>query len=169
MVKRVLGVLCAVGLFAGVASAGEGHQHSPGAVDMKSAMMAEMKKCEVCSHMAPHLDSLGPVMQMEVVRLNDGVAIMHHVTDAAKLPEFRTVNAEMHAAGGKCMEMSDADAQARLCTFCQDIRTNVKAGATMSAGETKSGDIMILTSSDPAVQKSLGELAAKCAMMAGHM
>jgi len=169
MTKTILAAVGATLVLAGAAVAGEGHQHSTASMDMKSAMMAEMMKCSVCSHMAPHMESLGPVMKMEVVNLDNGVAIVHKVTDASKLAEYRTVNAEMHAAGGKCMEMSDADAQAKLCSFCQGIRSNVKAGAMMSVGDTKNGDMMVLTSGDPAVQKSLAELAAKCAMMADQM
>lgn len=166
MTKTILAAVGATLVLAGAAVAGEGHKHSTASMDMKSAMMAEMMKCSVCSHMAPHMESLGPVMKMEVVNLDNGVAIMHKVTDASKLAEFRTMNAEMHAAGGKCMEMSDADAQSKLCSFCQSVRSNVKAGAMMSVGETKTGDMMVLTSGDPAVQKSLAELAANCAMMA---
>ena len=170
MKKLVLGGVCAAVLLVGIAFAGEAKKAAPtAAADPMATMMAEMMKCDVCSHMASHISTLGPVMKMEVVHLNDGIAMMHSVTDPTKMDEFRAVNAEMHTAGAACMTMSDADAKTHLCSTCQEIRANVKAGATMSAGETKNGDIMVLTSSDPAVQKRLSDFGAKCAMMAEHM
>lgn len=162
MIKRFATAAAAIALVAGVAFAGE-----PSA-DPQAAMMAEMSKCDVCSHMMPHMQSLGPVMSMESVHLDNGFAMVHMISDASKMDEFRAMNAEMNKAGESCLTMSDADAKTHLCSFCRDIRANVKAGATMSLGDTSNGCMMVLTSGDPAVQKSLSALATKCAMMAKH-
>jgi hypothetical protein len=42
----------------------------------------------------------------------------------------------------------------------------MKAGAKMSQGPTASGEIMVLTSSDPAVKAKLDGIAKQCEMMA---
>ena len=137
--------------------------------DMMQSVKAEMMKCAVCKNMAAHLDELGPVMTMDVAKLNDGVAIIHGVSDPTKAALFHASCEATHAAGQACMTMTDEQAKTQLCPFCQEMRAAIKAGAKMSAGETKTGDVMVLTSSDPAVQAKIGELAAKCAMIAESM
>ena len=41
----------------------------------------------------------------------------------------------------------------------------MKAGAKMSNGMTKTGDLMVITSDDPATQAKIADLASKCEMM----
>jgi hypothetical protein len=136
--------------------------------DKMQAMKAEMMKCAVCKNFAAHMDEIGP-MKAEVVKLNDGIAMIHTVSDPSKLPVYRTASAATHKAGEACMTMTDADASTQLCSMCQDIRSAMKAGAKMSVGETKMGDIMVMTSADPAVQTKLSALGDKCAMMSASM
>jgi hypothetical protein len=129
-------------------------------------MKAEMSKCDVCKHMVPYLDQIGPV-QSEVVQMNDGMAIIHTASpDKADL--FHKAGDECSAAGMKAMELTDEQAKTHLCSMCQGIRSAVKAGATMSQGMTKNGDIMVLTSQDSKVQMQLSQLGEKCAMMMGQ-
>jgi len=128
-------------------------------------MMDAMMKCEVCKNLAAHMDVLGPVMKNEAVTLSDGMAEIHTITDASKLPLFRESCAAMATAGEGCMKMTDEEASQRLCPFCQSMRSAMKAGAHMSTGETKSGSMMVLTSSDPAVKAQLDGLYKQCAMM----
>ena len=108
-------------------------------------------------------------MKMEVAKLNDGIALMHSVTDPAKAATFHAVGKEMGTAGEACIAMTDEQAKTQLCEYCQGIRSVMKAGAKMSQGNTKMGDIMVLTSSDPAVQSQISALGEKCAMMAASM
>jgi hypothetical protein len=132
------------------------------------AMKAEMMKCAVCKNFAAHMDEIGP-MKAEVVKLNDGVAMIHSVSDPSKLPVYRAACEATHKAGEACLTMTDEQASTQLCSMCQDIRSAMKAGAKMSVGDTKTGDMMILTSADPAVQTKLSALATKCEMMAASM
>jgi hypothetical protein len=67
------------------------------------------------------------------------------------------------------MTMTDEQARTQLCEFCQSVRGAAKAGARLSSGETRTGDMMVLTSSDPGVQAQLMTLQQKCAMMAASM
>ena len=129
------------------------------------AVTPQMANCAVCKAMVPHMDSLGPVMTMEVANLNDGVAIMHSVSDPAKVAEFHEMSAEMHKNGEVCMNMTDEQAKTQLCPMCQEMRATMKAGAKMSAGATKNGDIMVLTSADPTIKTKIDALGQKCAMM----
>lgn len=129
------------------------------------AMMAGMMKCAVCSKWGPYMQDLGPVMKGEAIRMSDGMALIHTITDPAKVAVFRSAFAEIHEAGEACMGMTDEEAGTKLCHFCQGMRGAMKAGAHMSVGETKSGNIMVLTSSDPAVKSKLDELYSQCEMM----
>ncbi len=132
------------------------------------AMKAEMMKCAVCSKMAPQMDAIGP-MKMEAVKLDNGMAIVHTVVNSKNVATFHATCDEMSKAGEACMTMTDEQAKTDLCPFCQDMRSAMKAGAQMSKGHTKKGGMMVLTSSDPAVQAQLGTLHEKCAMMAASM
>lgn len=128
------------------------------------AMMAEMAKCSVCKNMVSALPEIGP-MQIDVVRLNNGAAIMHTV-QPAKADVYHKAHAATAKAGEACMTMTDEQAKTQLCSHCQEMRGIMKAGATMSTGTTKNGDLMVLTSNDPAVQARIAGLASKCEMMA---
>lgn len=161
--KRVLLFVSAVAVAASLASAGEPMKGASAA--QMSAMKAEMAKCTVCKHMAAHMDEIGP-MKMETVQMNNGMAVMHSV-EPAKADVYHKAAAEMAEAGGACMTMTDAQAKTDLCPFCQGMRDVMKAGAKMSNGMTKNGDLMVVTSDDPAVQAKIADLAHKCAMMSG--
>jgi len=163
--RKMLVAGCLTALLAGAAVAGDMAEGG----DPKAAMMAEMAGCHVCKHMMSHMESLGPVMTMDLAQLNDGVAMMHGVSDPAKLEEYRSVSAEMAKAGESCMAFSDEEASANLCSMCQEIRGAVHAGARLSMGDTAMGDMMVITSEDPAVQKQISAMAEKCAMMMESM
>ena len=129
------------------------------------AMKAEFGKCMMCKNMVAVMDELMPVMDGEVVKLSNGMAMMHTVSDPTKVKLLHDADAKMAAAGEACMKLTDAEAKEQLCTLCQDIRGLVKAGATMSKGTTKNGDLMVLTSNDPVLQKQIAGFQAKCEMM----
>lgn len=167
MMRRTLVAGCLLALLAGAATAGD--MDKPAHGDMMAEHMAMMAKCDVCKHMVPYMEALGPVMTMDYATLNDGVAMMHGVSDPAMLEKYRTMSAEMSQAGEACMTLSDEDAATHLCTMCQGMRSAMKAGARMSMGETKMGDVMVLTSDDPAVQGQLKTLATQCEMMMSSM
>jgi len=149
---------CLSALVAGIAVAGD--MKAEGADPMEAMM-----KCRVCQHLAPHLEVLGPAMTMDVARLNDGVALMHGVTDPEVLPTYREVSAKMNEAAESCMAMSDEEASANLCEMCQEIRGAVNAGAHLSMGDTRMGDMMVITSEDPALQQKLHKIGDQCEMM----
>jgi hypothetical protein len=174
MIRRILVVGCLLALSVSAALAGGKTKSAmTGAADKMAMasqeMTQEMMKCDVCKHMAPHMSELGPVMTMDMATLNDGVAFLHGVSDPAKVEKFRMVSAEMEEAGEACMDYTDAQAKSQLCEMCQGIRKAVQSGAKMSMGPTKMGDIMVLTSDDPAVQKQLAELGTMCEMMMTSM
>jgi hypothetical protein len=178
--RWIVASVCALTIAIGVAWAGDAAKETAttagttaatatkaASADKMAAMKAEMMKCAVCKNMAAHMDEIGP-MTTDVAKLNDGVAMMHGVKDPSKLAVYRAASKATSEAGQACMTMTDEQAKTQLCSFCQDIRTAMKAGAKMSVGETKTGDIMVLTSSDPAVQTQLSALAEKCKLMAAE-
>lgn len=165
MFRGILGVVSAVLLCTGIAAAGDTHAEAAGQPDAAAkmtAMKAEMMKCSVCKTLAPHMDELGPVMTWDIARLNDGIALMHGVSDPALVEKYHAVGAEMHKAGEGCMAMTDEQAKTQLCSFCQEVRSLVKAGATFSVGNTKMGDVMVFTSKDPALLQRINDLGTKC-------
>lgn len=126
---------------------------------------AMMEKCAVCKAMAAHFDELAPSMKMDVVNLNDGVVLQHYVTDPTKVALFQSTCDEMAKNGEAAMAMSDEDAKTQLCPMCQSMRSAMKAGARMSMGKTKRGDLMVMTSEDAAVQAQLAGIGKQCAAM----
>ena len=70
-------------LVSGLALAGDPAHKATGA-DAKAhmeMMKAEMMKCAVCKNMAAHMDEYGATMKTEVIKTNNGMAMMHMVTD----------------------------------------------------------------------------------------
>ena len=129
------------------------------------AMKAEFAKCMMCKDFLPVFDQLMPVMQHEIVKLDNGMAMVCTVTDAQKVKLLHDVNAKMGASADACMKLSDADAQKQLCPMCQGIRSASKAGAVVSSGPTKTGTLLVLTSNDPKVQTQISALQQQCATM----
>lgn len=161
--KRILAVTC---LLMVAMSAWAGDYGKQASAQQLDAMKAEMNKCTVCKHMVPYLDQVGPI-KTEVVQLNNGIAITHDVA-AEKVDVFHEAGEKCSTAGAKAMEFNDEQAKTQLCALCQGIRSAVKSGATMSRGATKTGDIMVLNSTDSKVQMQLADLGEKCAMMMGQ-
>lgn len=159
-------VVCTVAL-AAAAWAGETHKDSmakPSAQQM-AAMKEAMSKCSICKPLVAHLDAIGPI-STEVVKLDNGIVIEHSAAPAGAA-EFHKACDEMHQAGAQAMKFTDEQAKSQLCEMCQGIRGSIIAGAMMSAGKTKTGEMMVLTSTNPAVQGQLSMLGDKCAMMSG--
>ena len=169
MVRRFTLAMVMIALAFAVAVAGDMQQGATGKAS-KKAMQTEMMKCYVCKHIAMHMDEFGP-MGMEAVKLNDGLAVRHWVKsgDPKNVAALHAACTEAKKAGGECMNFTDEQAKSQLCDFCQSIRSAAKAGARLSQGETANGDIMVLTSSDVAVQGQLAALEQKCAMQAAMM
>jgi hypothetical protein len=169
MIKRLCTVMGMSLLLAAAVHAGDKHAKSAStdkAADMK-AIQAEMMKCSVCKPMAAKMDVLGPAMKTEFVKLNDGMAIMHEVTDPAVMPTFRSTMAEMHKAGEACKSYTPEQAKTQLCSMCQEIHGLMTSGAHMSMGDTKNGNMMVLTATDPAVQTKISSMQMKCQEMMG--
>jgi len=165
VLKRFVAVASLLVVAMGIAWAGDMTKAAAGQME---AMKAAMSKCAVCKIMAPHLDELAP-MKMEVVKLSNGVAVIHTVDSPAKATTLHTVCKEMSTAGESCLAMTDEQAKTQLCENCQEMRSVIKAGAAMSVGDTKMGDIMVFTSNDPAVQAKINAMGEKCALMAAGM
>jgi len=147
--------------------AGDMHKGSaakPSAQEL-AAMKDAMMKCAICKAWAPHLAAVGTI-STEVVKLDNGIA-MAHTVPPANVAALHKACVDVKQAAGVAMGLSDEQAKVQLCELCQGIRSSVKAGATLSTGDTKSGDLLVLTSSNPALQAQLAALGDKCAMMAG--
>jgi hypothetical protein len=153
MMRKFLGVLALGALLASSAPAGH-----PDMAEMK----ADFAKCMICKNMVPHADTLFPVMNMEIVKLNDGVALVHTVSDPAQVATYHAMHDAMAKAGEASMALTDEQAKTQLCGFCNEIRGLMKAGASMHIGPTKNGDIMAITSADAPTQ-------AKIAMFESHV
>ncbi len=158
--KKIV-VAAALLTFLGTLPAWAGHDAK---ADME-AMKAEFSKCLMCKNFIPIMDTVMPVMQTEFVTLDNGMAMVHTVTDPAKVKLLHEVDAKMGESAKACMALSDADAPKQLCALCQDIRSCAKAGAQVSHGSTKSGDMLVVTSADPKVQAQITSLQAKYASM----
>lgn len=132
------------------------------------AVKAEFARCMMCKHFLPVFDELIPVLHTEFVQLDSGMIMVHTVSDPEKVKLLHQVNRKMEESMNAVMQLSDADAKTQLCAMCQGMRQLTKAGAQLSSGLTKSGDVVVLLSSDPEVQKQIATFKGHCeAMMAG--
>jgi hypothetical protein len=157
--KWFVPVVCLL-LVAAVAVAGPGEHED---------MMTQFMNCDVCKNLAVHMQELAPVMKNECIALNDGMAMHHWVTDPAKAALFHEASAKMAEAGAACMSYTADEAKERLCDCCQGIHGLMAAGATMSMGQSDNGDLMVITSSDPAVQTQIAAFNAKMKEMMATM
>lgn len=129
---------------------------------------AEFSKCMMCKNYLPVFDELMPVLQTEFVHLDNGMAMVHTVTNPAKVEMLHQVSAKLAEVAGPAMQLSDAEAKTKLCAMCQEIHHLAHAGAMISSGTTKSGDLVLVVSSDPEVQAQIAAFKGQCeAMMAG--
>lgn len=164
--KRLIAVACVLALACSAAWAGDPAKDAAQktmSADHMAMMKAEMMKCAVCKNMAAHLDEIGPI-QADVVKLNNGFAQIHSVAPA-KAPTLQKACAEVGKACEASLSMTDEQAKTQLCEMCQGMREAMKAGAQISHGNTKTGDIVVFTSADAKVQTQLAALGDKCAMM----
>src|SRR5262245_9731441 len=108
--KRILMAACLLVVTGGLVWAGETTTKGTTTSAAKlAAMKAEMSKCAVCKNMAVHLDEIGTI-RTEVVKLNNGAAILHTVSPA-KAEIFHQAGNEVAKAGGACMSMTDDQAK----------------------------------------------------------
>lgn len=163
--KRIAVLMAALVVATCPAWAGDTAAKAKAANPAMDSMMAEMMKCSVCKHMAAHMTELAPVLSAEVVTLDNGMAVVHTVSDPKKVEIYHTASTEMSKAGEACMAMTDEQAKTELCPLCQEMRSVAKAGAQISSGLTKNGDILVVTSSDPALKPRIAGLQEKCEML----
>jgi len=130
---------------------------------------AEAAKCAVCKNMVGTMDVLMPVMKMEVVKLDNGMAMTGAITDPKLVATYHGVCDQWGGAMAAALQMNDEKAKTDLCQICQEMRGVVKAGAQMSYGKTKKGDLLVFSSNDPAVQSQIAAHYDKCVAMMSQM
>jgi hypothetical protein len=134
-----------------------------------AAMIAEMQKCAVCKHMVAGLPEFGPSMKSEIVHLPDGMAMIHTITDPTKVAVYHAAAAEVAKAGEAAMTMTPEQIKTQLCSNCQEMVGMAMAGASISHGMTKDGDILIITAKDPALIARINAYQTKCEQMLSSM
>jgi len=132
-------------------------------------MKAEMMKCAVCKSMAGQMEQLMPAMKMEVVKLDNGMAMMGTVTNPKMVATYHGVCDQWSEAFAAGMQTTDDKAKTDLCQHCQGMRGVMKAGAQMSYGKTENGDLLVFSSNDPAVKAHIGTLYDQCVTMMSQM
>ena len=168
--KRFFALVCICLVSASLAIAGSPEKKAAtGATPDVDAMKAEMMNCKICKAMMPNMATIGPVMSSEVVRMDNGMAIVHHISDPKVVPTFQATCAEMSAAGKACMAMPEAEWKAALCDHCEQIMGLVQSGAAIGTGNTKDGSMLVLTSTDPAVQTKIAGFEMQCEKMMAAM
>ena len=168
--KRIFAFVCICLISASLAMAGSPEKKATtGAAPDMEAMKADMMNCKICKAMTPNMATFGPVMTTEVVKMDNGMAMVHHISDPKVVPTFQKVCDEMSAAGKSCTAMSEAEWKAALCDHCEGIMTLVQSGAVIGSGHTKDGSMLVLTSSDPAVQTKIASFEMQCEKMMAAM
>lgn len=160
-------LVCSVAIVAMATAVAAGDMHKGQTAKLSAEQMAAMKdammKCAICKAWVPHLQAVGPIAT-EVVKLDNGIAMSHTVAPA-NVAALHKACTDVKQAAAQAMSFTDEQAKAQLCELCQGIRSSVKAGAMLSTGDTQNGDLLVLASTNPAVQTQLAALGEKCAMM----
>ncbi|HET9887909.1 MAG TPA: hypothetical protein VFR10_10380 [bacterium] len=167
--KRVFALVCICLVSASLAIAGGPEKKAATGAAAEKDPMAEMMSCKICKAMAPHMAEFGPVMTSEVVKMENGMAIIHHISDPKVVPTFQATCAEMSAAGKACMTMTEAEWKAGLCDHCEQIMGLVQSGAAIGTGNTKDGSMLVLTSADAATQTKIAGFEMQCEKMMSAM
>ncbi|HLG94214.1 MAG TPA: hypothetical protein VI546_05200 [candidate division Zixibacteria bacterium] len=136
---------------------------------MIEQMKAEMMKCAVCKNMVGTAEQIFPVMKMEVVKLDNGMAMTGTITDPKQVATYHALCDKWSAGFATAVQMADDKATTDLCQHCQMMRGVVKAGAQTSYGKTETGDLLVFSSNDPAVQAKISDLHAQCVAMMSQM
>ena len=130
---------------------------------------AEAMKCAVCKNMVGSMEQLMPAMKMEVVKLDNGMAMTGAVTDPKLVATYHGVCDQWGGAMATAVQLADDKAKTDLCQHCQSMRGVVKAGAQMSYGKTQNGDMLVFSSNDPAVQAKISDFHSQCVSMMSQM
>lgn len=125
----------------------------------QDAMLAEMKKCAVCKHMAEKPE-LVKNMTWETHKIDNGMLCLTTVPKEMK-KDFAAVNTKMMQA---IAEVTTAQKQGRpveLCEFCSSMGALMQANAKEQHIETQMGAIHLMTSNDPATVAKIHAVADK--------
>jgi hypothetical protein len=126
-------------------------------------MLAEMKKCDVCKNLIENPELLMS-MDWETHKTENGMLSLSTVPKKKK-KDFDKVNGKMRHAIEQVTADVKAGKEVHLCSFCSEMAELMKAGAKQQHIETKTGEIEMCTSDDPAVVKKIHELADKAIAM----
>ena len=129
------------------------------AEDETGKIMAEMKKCAVCKHLAENPQVMMS-MGWETHKIDNGMLSITTVPSKMK-KDFDEVSEKMHQAIEQVQADKKAGKEVQLCNFCSSMAELMKAGAKEQRIETKTGEIHLCTSDDPAVVKKIHEQADK--------
>lgn len=113
----------------------------------------DMESCNMCKNMPAELY---PSMTWEQHPITKGVVSVTTVTEKA-LPAYRKAHANMMDFGEKLM----SGEKMALCGSCTAFSACLMKGASYEYVETKTGDIMIVTSDDKKIVSELKTWAAK--------
>lgn len=129
--------------------------------------MAAMANCHVCKVMAPHMAELMPVMKMEVITLDDGMATLTTITEASKVQTYHEMADAMHVAGEETLEFTAEQAKEKMCPWCYKMWDIMASGGHLSFGKTGDGQLMVLTSDDEQVREKIAALQKEYETMMG--
>jgi hypothetical protein len=118
----------------------------------------DMEKCAICKNMAPVMASLHRIKWDPHV-IENGMLTITVVPD-----DLKTEWANAQQSMMKTLTRMEKGEKLHCCGFCQTMGKLIQAGAKKQEIKTVGGDIMMLTSSDPAVVKQIHEMVKKTVM-----
>jgi hypothetical protein len=127
-------------------------------------MMAEMKKCEMCKHIAAD-PGLMQNMTWETHKIDNGMLCVSTVPKEMK-SQFDALSAKMESSMQK---MKTSTEKPELCEICEGMSELVKSGAKEKEIELTNGSIHMLTSDDPSMVQKIHAEADKAIEMQKQM
>jgi len=120
-------------------------------------MVTEMQKCEICKHLAEKPE-LMKNMIWETHKIDDGMLCLTTVAKDQR-KEFEAVSEKMLRSIEQVKSDAKEGKEVQLCSYCSSIGELMKSGAKQQHIKTRTGDIFMVTSDDPAVVKKIHEVA----------
>jgi hypothetical protein len=131
------------------------------------AVLAEMKKCDVCKSMADN-PKLMSQMSWETHKIDNGMLCVTSVPKES-IKEFTALHEKMMSSIDKVKAEAKSGKKAGLCSFCESMAALEKAGAKHQVIQTETGGVSLVTSSDPEVVKKIHAQADQAIAMQKQM
>jgi len=118
------------------------------------AMLAELRKCEICRDFAEHPEIMFSI-KPEVSILANGLVINHTVSDPAMLATYHELHDRLDDSVERMKAMTAAEAAKRLCSHCLKFDELSRDGAVIDGAKTATGSLTLISGNTPELRSKV--------------